>query len=110
MAAKRKTRKAPSGKARVFQLEDEALTNVHMMLFTGNALGGQALEALLDRYREQGPYSPARNGLLLHMRRVVAELECMDATIIARCHLDPNRKLPKTISRMLDSVKRNIKA
>ena len=94
-----------TGRARLFKLEDDSIVQVHAMLFTGNALGGHALEALLDKYRCEGPMSSARSALIWHLHRCFKAMVEMDATIIARCHLDANRRHPKRVQRTIEGSK-----
>ena len=104
MAAKR-TKRSPSGRAKLFALEDANVAMTQAMLFEGNALGGRSLTELLDKYREAGPYSSARSALIKHLHLVLEQMITMEATIVSRCHLDPHRKLPMKIKHLLQSVK-----
>lgn len=68
----------------VVKLEQDAVRYAELLLFEGSVFGGRPLATLLKMYETDGPYTPVRNELILHLRRCADALAEMNALIIAR--------------------------
>ena len=91
---------------KLHKLEDTSIQNVKAMLTEGSPFGGKSLVSLIEAFKEHGPYSAAgdRIALARHLQRCLEAVHDMNATIVARAHVNPNRcasakpKLPKKAS------------
>jgi hypothetical protein len=86
-------RKTPLNK--LYDLEDSTIKVVNAYLFDGSVLGGRSLVSLLEDYRKNGIYHPIRRNLIKHLFRCAEALVDAEATVIARCHVNPNRRVKR---------------
>ena len=78
---------------KLHKLEDATIRTVDDVLFNGSPFGGMSLVSLLQQYRKNGAYHPIRRDLIYHLQRCTDALSEMEATIIARCRVSPNRRI-----------------
>lgn len=82
---------------KLHKLEDNRIIIAQMMLYAGNSLGGQSLVALIEAFKEHGPYSAEGDRIKLaqHLQRCLDAVLDMNSTIVARAHVNPGRKPSK---------------
>lgn len=71
------------------EMTDRQIRHVEQLLFEGNPLGGRSLQDLLQKYAEEGPFTPWRWELIKHLRRCADDLIAMDTYIVMRGHIRP---------------------
>lgn len=63
---------------------DVCITDVDDKLYNGSVLGGESLEYLLSKYKEEGSRSPIRRSLIKGLQRCLEAVIAMDSAIIAQ--------------------------